>query len=87
MQDYTPSVIDPAAANATQAWVSPNSEKLVFIDQGGERAYEVDRTTGRLIAQLTSPEFKNLRAAAVDDNGHDLFLLNGNGTIYKIPLK
>ncbi len=87
VQDYTPSAIDPAPARATQAWVSPNSDKLVFIDQGGERAYEVDRTTGRLIAQLTSPKFKNLRAAAVDDAGRDLYLLNGDGMIYAIPLK
>ncbi len=87
VQDYTPSVIDPVPTHAAQAWVSPNSDKLVFIDQGGERAYEVDRTTGRLIAQLTSPEFKNLQAATVDESGHNLFLLNGSGTIYKIPLK
>ncbi len=87
VQDYASSTIDPAPAHAAQAWVSPNSDKLVFIDQGGERAYEVDRTTGRLIAQLTSPKFKNLQAAAVDDGGRGLFLLNGDGAIYAIPLK
>ncbi len=87
VQDYAPSAIDPAPSNAGQMWVSPNSDKIVFIEQGGDRAFTVDRTTGRLLSQLTSPAFKDLRAATVDDSGHNLYLLTAMGTIYKVPLK
>ncbi|WKZ29527.1 MAG: hypothetical protein QY323_02250 [Patescibacteria group bacterium] len=87
VQDYAPSVIDPAPSNASHLWASADSDKLVFIDQDSSRAFTVDRTTGRLLAQMTAPEFRDLRAATVDDGGRALYLLTASGTIYKVPLK
>ncbi len=87
VQDYAPSAIDPLPTNASHLWASLDSDKIVFIDQGGDRAFTVDRTTGRLLAQITAPAFKDLRTAAVDDGGRALYLLNAQGIIYKVPLK
>ncbi len=87
VQDYAPSAIDPAPTNASHLWASADSDKLAFIDQDSDRAFTVDRTTGRLLAQMTAPEFRELRAAAIDESGRTLYLLTAPGTIYKVPLK
>lgn len=87
VQDYSASKIEPAPERASDLWASADSDKIVFIDRGGDRAFAVDRTTGRLLAQYTAPEFKGLRAAAVDESGRTLYLLAASGTIYKMPLK
>lgn len=87
VQDYSASPIDPAPTNASSLWASADSDRIVFIDKGGDHAYEVDRNTGRLLAQLTSPAFKNLVASAIDDKGHALSLLTSAGAIYQVPLK
>ena len=87
VQDYAASPIDPPPTNATHLWASADSDKLAFIDQDSDRAFTVDRTTGRLLAQFTAPEFRELRAAVVDEGGRTLYLLTAPGTIYKVPLK
>ncbi|MFA5854047.1 MAG: hypothetical protein WC866_03090 [Patescibacteria group bacterium] len=87
VQDYASSVIEPAPAGAADLWASADSDKLVFIDKGGDRAFTVDRTTGRLLSQMTAPEFKDLRAGAVDESGRTLYLLTAAGAMYKVPLK
>jgi sugar lactone lactonase YvrE len=87
VQDYAPSVIEPAPAGAADLWASADSDKLVFIDKGGDRALTVDRTTGRLLSQMTAPEFKDLRAGAVDESGRTLYLLTATGSVYRVPLK
>lgn len=86
VQEYAPSTVDPAPANAASLWAPPDSGKLVFADIGGDRAYVVDKTTGRLLSQLTAPQFKDLRAVTVDDQGSTAYLLAG-GRIYAVPIK
>jgi len=86
VQEYAPTAIDPAPADAAGLWASADSGKLVFADLGGDRAYVVDKTTGRLLSQLTAPEFSGLRAVTVDDKGNTVYLLSG-GSIYAVPLK
>jgi len=86
VQEYAPSAIDPAPADASGLWASADSGKLVFADLGGDRAYVVDKTTGRLLSQLTAPEFSGLRAVTVDDKGNTVYLLSG-ASIYAVPLK
>ena len=87
VQEYAASTIDPAPSGAATPWVSAGSNKLVFADIGGDRAYVVDKTTGRLLSQLTAPEFKDLRASAVDAKGATVYLLAGDGKIYAVPIK
>lgn len=87
VQEYAASTVDPAPADAASLWASPDSGKLVFADLGGDRAYVVDKTTGRLLSQLTAPEFQGLRAIAVDDQGNTAYLLSGAGKIYAVPIK
>lgn len=85
--EYNASAIDPLPTRAAALWASQDSGKLVFADLGGDRAYVVDKTTGRLLSQLTAPDFKGLQAAAVDDKGSHVYLLAGNGKIYAVPIE
>ncbi len=87
VQEYNPSAIDPAPAQAGGLWASADSGRLVFGALGGDRLYVVDKTTGRLISQLTAPEFKGVRAVAVDVQGNNAYVLAGSGTIYQVPIK
>ena len=86
VQDYAASTIEPAPKVASDLWASADSDRIVFIDKGGDRAFAIDRTTGRLLAQYTAPEFKELRAGAVDESGRTLYLLTADGAMFKIPL-
>ncbi len=87
VQDYAASTIEPTPKAASDLWASADSDRIVFIDKGGDRAFAIDRTTGRLLAQYTAPEFKELRAGAVDESGRTLYLLTADGAMYKVPLK
>jgi len=84
---YAPTSIDPPAASAGHLWASADSDKLSFIEVGGDRAFTVDKTSGRLLAQMTSPKFQGLLAATADAKGRTLYLLSGDGTIYAVPIK
>jgi hypothetical protein len=85
--EYSPAAIEPPASNASQPWASLDSDKLMFIDKGGDRAFTLDKSNGRLLSQLTAPEFKNLLAGTADEKGRTLYLLAGDGTIYAVPIK
>ncbi len=87
VQDYAPTTIEPTLTEAADLWASAESDRIVFIDKGGNRAIAIDRTTGRLLAQYTAREFENLRAGAVDESGRTLSLLTAGGSIYRIPIK
>jgi hypothetical protein len=84
---YVPWPIDPPAASAAQFWASADSDKLVFIDEGGDRAFVIDKAGGRLLSQMTSPKFQGLLAGTADDKGRTLYVLAGDGTIYTAPIK
>lgn len=84
--EYNASSIEPAPTDASTLWASQDSGKLVFADIGGDRAYVVDKTTGRLLSQLTAPEFKGLSAVTVDDKGNTVYVLAG-GKIYAVPIQ
>lgn len=84
---YAASAIDPAAVSAGHLWASADSDKLMFVDEGGDRAFTVDKTSGRLLAQMASPKFQGLLAATADAKGRTMYLLAGDGTIYAVPIK
>lgn len=85
--EYSPTKIEPPASNASQPWASIDSNKLMFIDKGGDRAYALEKSSGRLLAQITSPLFKGLSAVSANEKGSTLYLLAGDGTIYEVPVK
>ena len=87
VSEYAPAPIDPPASAAEQLWASADSDKLYFIDKGGDRAFTVDKAGGRLLAQTTSPKFQGLLAGTADEKGRTLYLLAGDGTIYAVPMK
>ncbi|HTK60408.1 MAG TPA: hypothetical protein VL283_04390 [Candidatus Baltobacteraceae bacterium] len=85
--DHAPAPIDPPAASAGQLWASADSDKLMFIDEGGDRAFIIDKGSGRLLAQMTAPQFQGLLAGTADEKGRTMYLLAGDGTIYAVPIK
>lgn len=87
VSEYAAAPIDPPASAAAQLWASADSDKLFFIDEGGDRAFTVDKASGRLLAQLTSPKFLGLLAGTPDEKGRTFYLLDADGTIYAIPIK
>lgn len=84
---YVPASIDPPVEAAEQLWASADSDKLIFIGKGGDRAYVVQKAGGHLVAQMTSPKFQGLLAGTADEKGRTLYLLAGDGTIYAAPIK
>lgn len=82
---YAPSAIDPLPSSAAQLWASADASRLFFIERGGGRAFSVDKASGRLLAQMSSPKFSNLLAATSDGKGNVLYLLDADGTIYAVP--
>lgn len=84
---YEPMPIDPAPSSGAQLWASADSDKLVFADEGGDRAFTVDKASGRLLAQYQSERFQGLRAVTADAKGRTLYVLSGDGTIYAVPIK
>lgn len=87
VSEYAAAPIDPPASSAAQFWASADSDKLFFIDQGADRAFTVDKASGRLLAQMTSPKFQGLLAGTPDEKGRTFYLLAGDGTIYAVPIK
>ncbi|MEK7545593.1 MAG: hypothetical protein AAB554_00780 [Patescibacteria group bacterium] len=85
--EYAAAPIDPPALAAGQLWASADSDKLFFIDEDGGRAFTVDKASGRLLAQMTSPKFQGLLAGTPDEKGRTFYLLAGDGTIYAVPIK
>jgi len=84
---YVSAPIDPPVSSAEQLWASADSDKLIFIGKGGDRAYVVQKAGGNLLAQMTSPKFQGLLAGTADEKGRTLYLLAGDGTIYAVPIK
>lgn len=84
--EFKPPVIDPAPTQAADLWADPNSEWLVFIDRNSDRIFMIDSETGKLAAQVTSPEFGKISSASVDPRGQYVYLLSGN-RVLSIPLK
>jgi len=84
---YEATAIDPPASAASQLWASADSDKLAFIDEGGDRAFVVDKSSGKLLSQMSAPQFQGLRAATADERGRTLYLLAGDGAIYAVPIK
>jgi hypothetical protein len=83
--EFVPPVIDPPPTDAAELWADAGSPWLIFIDKGGNRLFVVDKSTGRLAGQLTSPAFDSLDGLALDERGGYAYLLDGN-RVWTIPL-
>ncbi len=83
-ETWTPPTVDPALQSVSGLWASADSDRLVVSDPQGKRIL-VLRKDGKLVAQITSPVFKQPSAVNVDTATKTLFVVDG-GSIYGFDL-
>ena len=76
--------VEPAPTQATDLVIASN--RLAYIDKGNDRVIVIDGQTGNLVAQATSPAFKNLQSLTFDDGANRLLVLNGDGKVFALAL-
>lgn len=82
---FTPPAMDPPLA-AASLWTAAGSDRIAFIASGGDRIVLLDKTTGRLLAQLASPELAGLVSMAADDDARSAAVLAG-GKVLNVALE
>ncbi len=69
--------IDPPLKQLNSLWTSADSPVITIVDQSEQRIL-VYTKAGRLVEQLLSPDFKELKAAWGDPKTNTLYLLEGD---------
>lgn len=69
--------IDRPLMSAASLSVLPGSNRIVVADRGNKRIV-VASAEGAFLRQIVSPNFTDLRAAAVDEGTNALYVLNGD---------
>lgn len=83
--DFRAPAIEPAPASAADLWASPDYDRLLFIDKGGDRLFMLDKKSGALIGQYKSPALTGLEAMAVNPDTGIIHLMAA-GKIYAVPM-
>lgn len=81
---WTLSAAEPAVGNAADVWTSSDAERVLIADAAGKRIL-VYRKDGRLINQITSPEFKGPVAVFGDPAAKKLYVIDAN-RVYRFDL-
>jgi len=76
--------IDPPLRAASSLWTETDSSLLVITDSAEKRILVFDKS-GALKAQITSPEFHELRDLSVDESGKRILVIDGNRLLV-VPL-
>ncbi len=76
--------IDPPLKAASSLWTETDSSLLVITDLTEKRILVFDKS-GTLKAQITSPEFHELRDVSVDESGKRILVIDGNRLLV-VPL-
>ncbi len=79
---WSPATIDPPLTNAASLWTSADSSNIVVLDRVGKRVVVFSKE-GRLLGQITSPAFTDLRALSVDIAKKKIYVLNDK-TVYNL---
>lgn len=82
---FAPPAMDPPLS-AASLWTAVGSDRLAFIASGGDRIVLLDKATGRLLAQLSSPELAGLVSMTVADDGRSAAVLAG-GKVLDVTLE
>ncbi len=85
-KNFSTGAIDPALDNPTKISTSTNSDSLYVLDKTNQRLIELDKSSGRLIAQYRSNSFNDLKDLIIDYKNKQAFLLNGK-SVLKINLQ
>ena len=76
--------IDPPLRAASSLWTETDSSLLVITDSAEKRILIFDKS-GTLKAQVTSPEFHELRDLSIDEAGKRILVVDGNRLLV-VPL-
>jgi hypothetical protein len=81
VEAFKPAPIEPKPKDAGALWVSPDSGRLIllYVEKGGDRAYVIDKNSGKLAMQIVLEKEAGLSAAFVE--GGMLYLLVDRGVL------
>lgn len=75
------SQIDPPLNSPTKLFTKTESTNLFILEPQQKRIIIWNKKTNRLTAQLTSPDFKNLKDLVVDEKTKKIYLIDGQNIL------
>lgn len=84
LQPFDISGLDPALVNGGKLWTYADSLNLYILDNTGKRLIILDKS-GRLIQQITAPEFVKPDGLVIDEPNKIAYILD-SGKLYKFNL-
>lgn len=84
VNDFSLTALSPNLAGALDITTDENTTNLYVLDPANKRVVVLDKT-GKLVSQITSPVFDNLKGMVVEEANKVIYLLNGT-TVYSIGL-
>lgn len=82
--DFSLTALSPGLAGATDITTDENTTNLYVLDPANKRIVVLDKT-GKLVSQITSPAFDNLKGMVVEEANKIIYVLNGT-TVYSVGL-
>ncbi|MEK7540165.1 MAG: hypothetical protein AAB558_02870 [Patescibacteria group bacterium] len=82
--DFSLLALSPNLAGAIDITTDENTTNLYVLDPANKRVVILDKT-GKLVSQITSPTFDNLKGMVVEEANKIIYLLNGT-TVYSVGL-
>ena len=76
-----PASIDPAPTNAVRLWTSQASKYIYLLDTASRRLVVLEKTTGKMVVQYSSPTWKGMRDFSVNEKTKTISLLTGQGIV------
>ncbi|GEM_PF-1475136 len=78
--------IDPSVALIEKIVTNENTPYLFLLDTDQKRIVVIDKLSEKLIAQLMSPRFENLKNITLTGDGKELYVLTSQ-EVFNIPIK
>ncbi len=83
-ETWKPVTVEPPLASAASVWAPVDTDRVAVADTAGKRIV-IFRKDGRLVGQLTSPEFKGPTAVFGDPAAKKLYVIDAN-RLYRLDL-
>lgn len=81
---WRPAAIEPELKQASGVWAPVDNDRVVITDSANKRVV-IFRKDGRLVGQITSPEFKGPTAVHGDPEAKKIFIIDAN-RIYRLDM-
>ncbi|MCX6779065.1 MAG: hypothetical protein NTU97_02445, partial [Candidatus Magasanikbacteria bacterium] len=70
--------LDPVLINVTKIYTKNGSDNFFVLDKEKKRVIIWNKTTNKLVTQLTNPNWDNLKDFSIDEKERKIYLLNGS---------